>query len=82
MKKKIIFRGLQNTKWDMKLQLKSKNITISTENFISKIKNLINDWTPLKELSNAKQKLQNKPWITKGILKSIKNKNKQYKIMC
>ena len=78
MKKKIIFRGLQNTKWDMKLQLKSKNITISTENFISKIKNLINDWTPLKKLSNAKQKLQNKPWITNGILKSIKNKNKQY----
>ena len=36
----------------------------------------------LKELSNSKQRLQNKPWITKGILKSIKNKNKQYKIMC
>ena len=30
-------------------------------------------------LSNVKQKLQNKPWIAKGILKSIKNKNKQYK---
>ena len=32
---------------------------------------------PLKELSNTKQKLQKKPWKTKGILKSIKNKNKQ-----
>ena len=42
----------------------------------------LNDWVPLKELPNAKQKLQNKPWITKGILKSIKNKNKQYNNMC
>ena len=25
------------------------------------------------------KKIQNNPWITKGILKSIKNKNKQYK---
>ena len=24
------------------------------------------------------KKLQNNPWITKGVLKSIKNKNKQY----
>ena len=37
---------------------------------------------PTKGLSNTKQKLQNKSWITKGILKSIKNKNKEYKKMC
>ena len=80
--KDIISRDLQNTNWDTELQLNSENINISTEKFISKINNLINHWAPLKELSNAKQKLQNKPWITKGILKSIKNKNKQYKIMC
>ena len=48
----------------------------------SKINNLINDWAPLKELSNAKQKLQNKPWIIKRILKFIKNKNRQYKKIC
>ena len=78
--KDIISRHLQNTKWDTELQLNSENVNILTEKFISKINNLI--LGPLKELSNAKQKLQNKPWITKGILKSIKNKNKQYKIMC
>ena len=75
--KDIISRYLQNTNWDTELQLNLGNTNISTEKFISKINNLINDWAPLKELSNAKQKLQNKPWITKGILKSIKNKNKQ-----
>ena len=80
--KYIISRDLQNINWDAELQLNSKKITIPTKKVISKINNLINDWTPLKELSNSKQKLQNKPWITKGILKSIKNKNKQYEKMC
>ena len=78
--KDIISRGLQNTNWDKELQLNLENINISTKKFISKINNLINDWAPLKELSNTKQKLQNKPWITKSILKSNKNKNKQYRI--
>ena len=79
--KDIISKELQNISWDTELQLNSGNINISTEKFIPKINNLINDWAPLKELSNAKQKLQNNPWITKEILKSIKNKNKQYKKM-
>ena len=65
--KDIISRDLQNTNWDAELQSNSENINISTEKIISKINNLINRWAPLKELSNAKQKLQNKPWITKGI---------------
>ena len=73
--KDIISRDLQNTIRDTEFQLTSENINISTEKFISKINNLIDHWAPLKELSNAKQKLQNKPWITKGILRSIKNKN-------
>ena len=40
--------------------LRNKDI-ISNRKIISKINNLINHWTPLKELSNAKQKLKNKP---------------------
>ena len=55
--KDIISRDLQNINWDMELQLNSENINISTKIFFSKINNLINDWAPLKELSNAKQKL-------------------------
>ena len=48
----------------MELHLKLENINLSTNK--------------LKKLSNTKQKLQNKPWITKEIPKSIKNKYKQY----
>ena len=80
--KDIISRDLQNANWDTVLQLNLENINISTEKFIAKINNLINGWAPLKEPPNAKQRLQNKPWIIKGILKSIKNKNKQYRKMC
>ena len=52
----------------MELQLNLENINVSNEK--------------LKKMSNIKQKLENKPWITKEILKSIKNKNKQNKKMC
>jgi len=36
----------------------------------------------MKKLSKSKLKLQLKPWITKGILKSIRYKNKLYKKLC
>ena len=41
--KDIISRDLQNTNWDTELQLNSENSNTSTETFISKINNLIND---------------------------------------
>ena len=47
--KGIISRDLQKTNWDTELQLNLEEINISTEKFISKIINLINDWLPLKE---------------------------------
>ena len=38
--------------------------------------------SPIKIIIKCQQKLQNKPWITKEILKPIKNKNKHNKTMC
>ena len=38
----------------------------------------INKHAPLKTLSNSESKNLLKPWITKGLLKSIKLKNKYY----
>ena len=40
LRNKDISRHLQNTNWDMELQLNSENVNISTEKFISKINNL------------------------------------------
>ena len=42
--------------------------------FLKKIEQLINFWAPLQRVSNKKKKLQNKHWITKGLLKSIEKK--------
>ena len=42
------------------------------------IDNAINEHAPLKKLARAQQRLKMKPWITQGILKSIKHKQILY----
>ena len=44
-----------------------------------KTKALIDFWVPLQLNSNSERNSCNKPWITKGLLKSINVKNKLYK---
>ena len=43
------------------------------------IKSIADKHAPIRQLSQKKQKLCTKPWITNGILKSIKTKHKLYK---
>ena len=58
----------------MKLQLNLENISISAKKFISKIKNLIHDWPPLKKLSNAKQNYKISHGLSKGFLSPLRTK--------
>ena len=44
--------------------------------FVALIENTIEIHAPLKKLSRKQQKLQSKPWITKGILISVRHKRK------
>jgi len=60
----------------------NNSIDSKFECFIGKIKEIINKNVTMKKLSKSKLKLQLKPWITKGILKSIRYKNKLYKKLC
>ena len=46
---------------------------------INIVKNTIVTHAPLKVLSQKQRKLKLKPWITKGILVTIKKKHKLYK---
>ena len=46
--------------------------------FASCFKNILDKHAPVKQLTKLKIKTKCKPWITKGILKSIKTKNKLY----
>ena len=63
--------------------IQSKNsIDTKFSNLIGKIKEITSKNVPNKKLSKAKLKLKTKPWITKAILKSIKQKNKMYKNLC
>ena len=48
--------------------------------FESVFSSTVFDHAPIKILSRKEQKLKAKPWITKGIINSIKNKNVMFKL--
>ena len=70
--KNLVNTHLEGIDWETELQVNHNNADLSSELFLNKIDQLINFWTPLQRASNKKKKLQNKPWFTKGLLKSIK----------
>ena len=45
---------------------------------LSKIETVLNKYAPMRKLTNREQKQRNKPWITRGLIKSIKLKDKIY----
>ena len=49
------------------------------QDVISALNELVKKHAPMKKASQTKQKQLNKPWLTKGILKSIKRKQKMYR---
>ena len=55
------------------------NVNSVLEQFISSFKSVVDKHAPIKRASRKKHKLLKKPWITKGILSSIKNKQMMYK---
>ena len=55
------------------------NFNTSYNKFIEIINKTVDQHVPVKKYSRKHQKLKNKPWITKGILVSIRNKNKMIK---
>ena len=57
------------------------NPNLGFENVMLIINNLLEKHTPFKEQAKTKEKLRFKPWITKGILTFIRQKDKIYKEM-
>ena len=51
---------------------------LAMSNFINDIRNMVIRHTPLKKLSRKEVKTRSKPWLTKGLLKSIKTKNRLF----
>jgi len=73
--KEKYLQDLKNTSWDESL---SKDVNEFTSNFSEKLQEIINKHAPLKLASHRKTKIMSKPWLTSGILKSIRKKQKLY----
>ena len=75
---------LEDSLFEFNSNLATKEINYHSFNeifqiFIQSIKNVINKHCPNKLISWKKQRLNKRPWITKGILNSIRKKQKIYK---
>ena len=75
-------RDLVNTNWDEILEVNNGDVEKSFKSFITTVNSIIVEHAPLKKISVKERKLRAKPWITKGILTSINNKNKTYQKYC
>ena len=82
LNKNNLERDLVNTNWDAILEVNNGNVDKSFESFITTVNSIIAEHAPLKKISVKERKLRAKPWITKGILTSINNKNKTYRKYC
>ena len=70
---------LYNTDWKSVLEINKKDVNFSFSKFFETFNNLLQKHAPIKKLSNKDKKTMKKPWITKGILKSIEKKNRIYR---
>ncbi len=57
------------------------DINTKFEMLSSALKSVLDKHMPLKKLSRKEERLKAKPWITRGILRSIKTRNQLYKIL-
>ena len=48
------------------------------DKFVTKFENVVDEFAPMRKASRKKNKLRCRPWLTRGLLKSIRIKNKMY----
>ena len=72
---------LLGIEWDKHLETDKNDVNLATNAFLHIVNTLLDRYAPLKKLSSnkIKQKLRQKPWITNGITKSIKVRDKHHK---
>ena len=66
---------LEKVNWDNTLNVSEGNVDKSFLNFYNKITDILDKHVPIINLSLKGMKSINKLWLTKGILKSINQKN-------
>ena len=65
--------------WKKILQINKRDPNLSFNQFFDRINNLIDKYAPLEKMSQKEIKLQEKPWISKDILKAIHIRDRIYK---
>ena len=66
---------LNNINWNTCIEAEHRDINHSFDNFISSFNSVLDRHAPLKKANKSELKLHQKPWITTGILRSIKMRN-------
>ena len=63
------------------IEITNLNISVNkiSQSLTSFFENVLNKHAPLQKLSRKEKRLSEKPWISKGILKSIKTKNRLFR---
>jgi hypothetical protein len=76
IQKLLMSQDFQSLEWEKILEIEKLDANHSFNNFYSAIEPIIEKFMPLEKVSNKDHKRRYKPWITKGILTSIKRRDK------
>ena len=69
-------KDLDSINWAFTHPKYTLDVNICVDLFLHDVETTIQSHAPLKKLTNREYKLQSKPWLTRGILKSIKARDK------
>ena len=64
--------------WDQILHYDRNDVNLSFDTFFTTFENILDKYCPLRKVRNKDFKNKHKPWITKGILISIKRRDKLF----
>ena len=73
--KRQFFTDFSKINWDNIIDVNNNTTNVSFNSFYSEFNNLLDTHVPLKKMSIKNFKRRFKPWITLGIITSIKKRN-------
>ena len=74
----LMSQDLLNINWEDVLKIENLDPNLSFENFYSTISPIVEKFLPLKKVSDKVHKRKFKPWISLGIRRSMKRRDKLY----
>ena len=72
--KGAFYSSFKDIDWEVVINIHMEDTNESFNCFFNNVNNLLDEHMPQKKISNKRFKLKFKPWLTKGILKSLKKR--------